>query len=61
MRAKRQTIIDIGAGATGKVYEPQQNRINKVYTVKDIRTYNMRSEEIIAKKIKAYQQYLEKI
>lgn len=61
MMAERQTIIGIGAGATGKVYEPQQNRINKVYTVKDIRTYNMRSEEIIAKKIKAYQQYLEKI
>lgn len=59
MMAERQTIIGIGAGATGKVYHPEQNRLNKVYTVKDIRTYNARAEEIIAKKIKAYRQYLE--
>jgi oxygen-independent coproporphyrinogen-3 oxidase len=58
MMAEKQTIIGIGAGATGKIYHSENNRFDKVYTVKDLRTYNQRAEEVIDKKLKAYSQYI---
>lgn len=57
MMAEKQTIIGIGAGATGKIYHPASDRFDKVYTVKDLRTYNQRAAEIIDKKLSAYSQY----
>lgn len=54
MMAERQTIIGIGAGSSGKVYDAAANRFEKVFTVKDIRTYNQKIDEVIDKKMRAY-------
>ncbi len=54
MMAEKQTILGIGAGSTGKIYEGATNRFEKVFTVKDVKTYNERRDEIIARKIAAY-------
>ncbi len=54
MMAERQSIIGIGAGASGKCYHASQNRFEKVFTVKDVRTYHERIDEIIERKIAAY-------
>ncbi|WP_050739931.1 coproporphyrinogen dehydrogenase HemZ [Acetobacterium bakii] len=55
MMAERQSIIGIGAGSTGKLYDPADDSINRVFTVKDIKTYNDRIDQIIEKKVKAYE------
>lgn len=54
MMAECQSTIGIGAGATGNLYDPVTNNITKVFTVKDVKTYNERFEEIVEKKVKAY-------
>lgn len=58
MMAERQTIIGIGAGSSGKVYHADTDRFGKIFTVKDIRTYNERIESIIERKIEAYSENL---
>ena len=58
MMAERQSIIGIGAGASGKCYHAAQNRFEKVFTVKDVRTYHMRLNETIDRKIAAYSAHL---
>ncbi|HEY5537333.1 MAG TPA: coproporphyrinogen dehydrogenase HemZ, partial [Acetobacterium sp.] len=55
MMAEKQSIIGIGAGSTGKLYDPMKDSIQRVITVKDIKTYNERFDQIIEKKVKAYQ------
>jgi oxygen-independent coproporphyrinogen-3 oxidase len=55
MMAERQSVIGIGAGSTGKLYDPETDSMKRVFTVKDIKTYNDRIEEIIDKKKCAYQ------
>ncbi|WP_207635231.1 coproporphyrinogen dehydrogenase HemZ [Pseudoramibacter alactolyticus] len=55
MMAEKQTIIGIGAGSSGKVYHAQTDRFNKVFTVKDIRTYNQRGQQVIDQKRTHYQ------
>ena len=57
MMAECQSTIGIGAGATGNLYDPVTNNIIKVFTVKDVKTYNERFREIVEKKIKAYTDY----
>lgn len=54
MMAECQSTIGIGAGATGNLYDPVTNNITKVFTVKDVKTYNERFEKIIEKKTQAY-------
>ncbi|HEY5557695.1 coproporphyrinogen dehydrogenase HemZ [Acetobacterium sp.] len=54
MMAEKQSIIGIGAGSTGKLYDPANDNIQRVITVKDIKTYNERFDQLIEKKIKAY-------
>ena len=54
MMAERQTTIGIGAGSTGNIYDPANDSIQKVFTVKDVKTYNERFEELIEKKLTAY-------
>jgi oxygen-independent coproporphyrinogen-3 oxidase len=58
MMAEKQTIIGIGAGSSGKVYHAQTDRFNKVFTVKDIRTYNRRGQQVIDQKRIRYQNLL---
>ncbi|WP_373483563.1 coproporphyrinogen dehydrogenase HemZ [Acetobacterium sp.] len=54
MMAECQSTIGIGAGATGNLYDPVTDNILKVFTVKDVKTYNGRFEEIVEKKCCAY-------
>lgn len=55
MMAEMQSVIGIGAGSTGKLYDPIKDCIQRVFTVKDIKTYNERIDSIIEKKILDYQ------
>ncbi|WKY43005.1 coproporphyrinogen dehydrogenase HemZ [Eubacteriaceae bacterium ES2] len=50
MMSEKQTIIGIGAGATGNIYFEKSDEIKKIFTVKDIKTYNDRFEKIVEKK-----------
>ena len=54
MMAEKQTILGIGAGSSGKVYFSADDRFEKIFTVKDVRTYNLRAAELIQKKINCY-------
>lgn len=58
MMAECQSTIGIGAGATGNLYDPETDCISKVFTVKDVKTYNERFEEIVEKKLAMYIKYL---
>lgn len=53
--AEKQTILGIGAGSSGKIYHLKEDRFEKVFTVKDVKTYNENFEEILNKKFKAYE------
>ncbi len=59
MMAEEQTILGIGAGSSGKLYNQNTDRFSHVFTVKDIRTYNQRAPEIIQRKIKDYKSFFE--
>jgi len=54
MMAEKQTILGIGAGSSGKVYFSEDDRFEKIFTVKDVRTYNLKAAELIQKKINCY-------
>lgn len=58
MMGEKQTILGIGAGSSGKLYHPDTDLFSRVYTVKDLRTYNQRTDEILEKKFRAYRDYL---
>jgi oxygen-independent coproporphyrinogen-3 oxidase len=58
MMSERQTIIGIGAGATGNIYFEENDEIKKIFTVKDIKTYNERFKEILEKKCAMIEQAL---
>lgn len=60
MMAEKQTIIGIGAGSSGKVYHAQTDRFNKVFTVKDIRTYNQRGQQVVDQKLTQYQHLIDR-
>lgn len=55
MMAECQTTIGIGAGSTGNIYDPANDCIQKVFTVKDVKTYNERFDELLEKKMTAYE------
>lgn len=59
MMSECQSTIGIGAGATGNLYNPAIDSIQKVFTVKDVKTYNERFDEIIEKKLQAYEFFAE--
>lgn len=60
MMAECQSTIGIGAGATGNLYDLATDNIQKLFTVKDVKTYNERFDEIIEKKMTAYQAFYER-
>ncbi len=51
MMSEVQSIIGIGAGATGNLYQREKDLIQKIFTVKDVKTYNERFDEILEKKL----------
>lgn len=61
MMAEKQSIIGIGAGSSGKLYVPQTDRFDRVFTVKDVKTYNERTQEIIEKKMTQYKVFFEEL
>ncbi len=46
----RQTIIGLGAGAVGKVYFPEEDRLERIANVSNYRIYSSRFDEILARK-----------
>lgn len=60
MMGEKQTIIGIGAGSSGKLYDPETDCFSRVYTVKDLRTYILRFEEIMEKKEETYKSFFQR-
>ena len=46
----RQSIIGLGAGAVGKVYHPEDDRIERIANVSNHRIYSERFDEMLARK-----------
>ena len=46
----KQTIIALGAGAVGKVYYPEEDRIERIANVSNYKIYSERFEDILARK-----------
>lgn len=59
MMAEKQSIIGIGAGSSGKLYVPEIDRFDRIFTVKDVKTYNDRTEEIVGKKMAQYEAFFD--
>ena len=57
MMAEKQSIIGIGAGSSGKLYVPETDRFDRIFTVKDVKTYNERTENIMGKKMAQYEAF----
>lgn len=51
---EKQTIIALGAGGIGKIYYPDEDRIERVANVSNYRVYNERFDEMLARKNKYY-------
>ncbi|MDD5823645.1 MAG: coproporphyrinogen dehydrogenase HemZ [Firmicutes bacterium] len=51
---EKQTIIALGAGAIGKVYYPDEDRLERVANVSNYRIYNERFEEMLSRKNNYY-------
>lgn len=47
---EKQTILALGAGASTKVYEPEQNRVYRIENVKSVKDYIERIDEMIHRK-----------
>lgn len=50
---EKQTIFAAGAGASTKLYYPKENRIERVFNVKNVEEYMNRIDEMIKRKQKA--------
>lgn len=46
----RQTVIGLGAGAVGKVYYPDEDRLERIANVSNYRIYSERFDEMLARK-----------
>lgn len=52
---EKQTIIGLGAGAIGKVYYPDEDRLERIANVSNYRVYSERFDEMISRKDRYYQ------
>ena len=50
----KQTVIGLGAGAVGKVYYPDEDRIERIANVSNYRIYRERFDEMLARKDRYY-------
>lgn len=55
---EKQTIIAAGAGGSTKVYEKENNNVERVFNVKSVDDYITRTDEMIQRKIDFFNQYL---
>lgn len=51
---EKQTIIALGAGGIGKIYYPDEDRLERVANVSNYRVYNERFDEMLERKNKYY-------
>lgn len=51
---EKQTIIGLGAGAIGKIYFPEDDRLERVPNVSNYKVYNERFDEMLDRKNKYY-------
>ena len=51
---EKQTIIGLGAGAIGKVYFPDEDRLERVANVSNYKVYNERFDEMLTRKNNYY-------
>ena len=51
---EKQTIIALGAGGIGKVYYPEEDRLERVANVSNYKVYNERFDEILERKNNYY-------
>lgn len=51
---EKQTIIALGAGGIGKIYYPEEDRLERVANVSNYKVYNERFDEMLARKNKYY-------
>ncbi|MBE6041864.1 MAG: radical SAM protein [Clostridiales bacterium] len=51
---EKQTIIALGAGAIGKIYYPDEDRLERVPNVSNYKVYSERFEEMLLRKNKYY-------
>jgi oxygen-independent coproporphyrinogen-3 oxidase len=52
---EKQTIIGLGCGAIGKVYYPEENRLERIANVSNYKVYSGRFDDMLARKDKYYQ------
>ena len=50
----KQTIIGLGAGAVGKVYYPDEDRLERIANVSNYSIYSERIDEMLARKDEYY-------
>ena len=53
----KQTIIGLGAGAVGKVYYPDGDRLERIANVSNYKIYSERFDEMLARKDEYYDQH----
>ena len=51
---EKQTIIGLGAGAIGKIYYPDEDRLERIPNVSTYMVYNERFDEMLDRKNKYY-------
>ena len=51
---EKQTIIALGAGGIGKIYFPEEDRLERIANVSNYKVYNERFDEMLARKNKYY-------
>ncbi len=51
---EKQTIIALGAGGIGKIYFPEEDRLERVANVSNYKVYNERFDEMLERKNKYY-------
>src|SRR5699024_8366433 len=51
---EKESIIGVGVGATSKVYNPEDDHINRIFNFKDLKSYLERTDELIGRKRKAF-------
>ena len=51
---EKQTIIALGAGGIGKIYYPDEDRLERVANVSNYKVYNERFDEMLERKNKYY-------
>ena len=50
----KQTVIGLGAGAVGKVYHPDEDRLERIANVSNYRIYSERFDEMLSRKDEYY-------